>query len=384
MAGLAGRLFGRRAVLPVLWLAALCPFTANYDAAALTETLTLACMSLAFYALARWRDSGMGYNRWLWITAAGLSYGILLRPEQGLVAAAVVPAMLWMALRDRREWMRGGMPVLVGACCVLLPLVPWTIRNWQTFHVFEPLAPRSACDPGEVPAVGFDRWYRTWGMEFASTVQVYWPYDGSTIDINALPPRALTAGDGSNEMAAQTAALIADYNQETAANPGFDARFDALARTRIAAHPMRYYALLPLSRTLDMALRPRTEMIPIAIEWWHWREHRGESEFALAYAALNLACFALGVAGVWRWRRLPPDARTMIQPILWAMAATIALRWALLMTLDNSEPRYTLEFFPVLLVWAGGLFSSPSSDHPATNHPATNHPATNAVISNGA
>ena len=24
---------------------------------------------------------------------------------------------------------------------------------------------------------------------------------------------------------------------------------------------------------------------------------------------------------------------------------------ALLLTLDNSEPRYTLEFFPVLIVW---------------------------------
>ena len=36
---LAGRLFGSRAALAVLWLAALCPFTANYVAAPLTETL---------------------------------------------------------------------------------------------------------------------------------------------------------------------------------------------------------------------------------------------------------------------------------------------------------------------------------------------------------
>jgi len=32
------------------------------------------------------------------------------------------------------------------------------------------------------------------------------------------------------------------------------------------------------------------------------------------------------------------------------------LRCALLLTLDNSEPRYTLEFFPVLLVWCGAVW----------------------------
>ncbi len=48
--------------------------------------------------------------------------------------------------------------------CVLLALAPfaaWTARNWQVFHVFEPLAPRYATDPGErqqsrVAAMGED------------------------------------------------------------------------------------------------------------------------------------------------------------------------------------------------------------------------------------
>ncbi len=38
------------------------------------------------------------------------------------------------------------------------------------------------------------------------------------------------------------------------------------------------------------------------------------------------------------------------------MIAFVMLRCAMLLTLDNSEPRYTLEFFPLLLVWAGALF----------------------------
>jgi len=45
VSALAGRLFGRRAALVVLWLAALCPFTASYVAAPLTETLVLATIA---------------------------------------------------------------------------------------------------------------------------------------------------------------------------------------------------------------------------------------------------------------------------------------------------------------------------------------------------
>ena len=147
---LAGRLFGKRAGLAVLWLAALCPFAANYVASPLTEPLALMSIALAFYGFARWQDAGRGFNRWLWITSAAVGASVLLRPEQGLFAAAVLPAMLWAALaaRDRRGGsLRVALPVLAAALCAVLPLAPWTLRNWHTFHVFQPLAPRFANDP---------------------------------------------------------------------------------------------------------------------------------------------------------------------------------------------------------------------------------------------
>ncbi len=116
---LAGRLFGNRAALGVLWLAALCPFTASYAATALSETLVLATIALAFYSFARWQDAGRGYNRWLWITSAALACSILLRPEQALFAAAVLSAMLWASLASRStSVVRSGMPVLAAALCV--------------------------------------------------------------------------------------------------------------------------------------------------------------------------------------------------------------------------------------------------------------------------
>ncbi len=370
---LAARLFGWRAGLIVLWLAALCPFTANYSAAALTETLVLSCIALVFYGFARWQDAGMGFNRWLWLVVVGLSYGILLRPEQGLMAAAVVPAMVWRSAhrpthrggRDEwgtdggSSWVRASWPVAVAAICVLLPLVPWAARNWHAFHVFQPLAPRSASDPGEIEWVGFERWYRTWGIEFASTDAVYWNYDGSRVEVGALPARAFAAGCVAHGDArsgahyAETAALLRDYNQETSANPAFDARFAALAQARIKANPVCYYLALPLARVLNMMLRPRTEMIPIATQWWQSTQRAGTRAFAAAYAALNLVYFALAISGLLAWRRRGWEG---YQELGWAMAASLLLRCALLLTLDNSEPRYTLEFFPVLIVWAGGLF----------------------------
>src|ERR1700728_1930729 len=51
---LAERLAGRRAGLWAVWLAALCPFTANYAVVVLAETLSVFCVVVAFFALERW------------------------------------------------------------------------------------------------------------------------------------------------------------------------------------------------------------------------------------------------------------------------------------------------------------------------------------------
>ena len=44
--------------------------------------------------------------------------------------------------------------------------------------------------------------------------------------------------------------------------PNLDARFAHLAASRIRAHPLRYYAGLPLLRIADMWLSPRIEILP--------------------------------------------------------------------------------------------------------------------------
>lgn len=229
------------------------------------------------------------------------------------------------------------------------------MRNWRTFHVFQPLAPRYATDPGETVPLGFQRWFRTWSIDFASTEDVYWNYNGAPIEISNLPSRAFDSDD----QYTRTDALLREYNETDNATPALDDRFDSIARERIHADPLRYYIALPVARLLNMAFRPRTEMFPIELEWWKWREHPRQATFATTYAALNLAYFALAGVGVWRWRRRNWGANPLLA---WSMIGFVVLRCALLLTLDNSEPRYTLELYPVILIWSASVFHCSDGD----------------------
>jgi hypothetical protein len=373
LAALAGRLFGSRAYRIALWVGTLCPFTASYVAAPLAETLTLACIAVTFYALHRWHtqceiDSRAGnsaINRWLYLLSASLAYAILLRPEQGLLAAAVLPAMLWITLRTgstrSRITLQALSPIFLTAFLTILPLIPWTYRNWHTLHVIQPLAPRYANDPGETVPVGFQRWYRTWAIDFTSTEDVYWNYDGATVEISDIPTRAF---DTAAEYAASDA-LLSEYDETARSNPGFDARFAALATQRIHADPIRYYLALPVARLLNMALRPRTEMLPIPLEWWKLRQHPGRSALAVAFALGNLAYFIFAGLGFRRWHAMQREGKNWHgdAPLAWAMIATIALRSILLLTLDNSEPRYTLEFFPVFIIAIAAIYAKRPIPH---------------------
>jgi hypothetical protein len=166
--------------------------------------------------------------------------------------------------------------------------------------------------------------------------------------VGDLPARAFD----SEEQYARTAELLNEYNQTTRVTPGIDGRFAALAEQRIAADPLRYYVALPVARLLNMLLRPRLELLEMPLEWWRWGAHRAQTAFAMGYAALNLGYMVLAGFGIAAWRRSGWDGQAAVA---WSMMAFVGLRCALLLTLDNSEPRYTLEFFPLLWVWAAAL-----------------------------
>ncbi len=226
--------------------------------------------------------------------------------------------------------------------CALLALTPfavWTARNWRVFHVIEPLAPRLATDPGERTNPGWERWVKSWCLDFISTYEIYWNVPGDKLDVSELPSRAFDTP----AQYAETAALAEDYNsQGMALTPEIDAGFERLAEERIAAHPLRYYVWLPLGRVADMWLRPRVENLPIDLDWWVYAHHHAETEFSWAYAGLNALYLLLGIAGL------------CLRPRFWgALLAYMLLRSALLLTVEAPEARYTLECFPMLFALGG-------------------------------
>ncbi|MGO9318552.1 MAG: glycosyltransferase family 39 protein [Terracidiphilus sp.] len=349
----------RRAAHWALWLAVLCPFTANYTAIPMTETNSIFCVALGLFAGGRLirgiRSQGRIPWGYLTLTAAALSYAILFRPDGGLLSAAIVPGICWYTRRSSPA--AALQATLLCALLTALPFVPWTIRNYRVFHVFQPLAPRYANDPGDDPLPGFNRWTKTWLVEYVSSPDVFWKGDSDPIDIHLLPSRAFD----SEEEYRQTEKLLADYNEICTITLEIDARFASLTQQRISRHPFRFYVVLPLARVADMFLRPRTELMSdppaidnfkgtLPIRWWEWHEHPLGSLIAFGYGLLNAALMALAGLGFAR-RRVPFAAM---------LGAYLVFRCLLLATLENAEPRYTLECFPILII-AAALAIAPGS-----------------------
>ncbi|HLY98675.1 MAG TPA: glycosyltransferase family 39 protein [Candidatus Angelobacter sp.] len=345
IAALALELAGERAGKAAYLLAALCPFTAMYSADILAETLSIFCTVHSLYygvrglkALSAGRP---GLPSWL---AAGIwtGLGLLMRPDGGFTLIALPLALLVALLRlpQKRHVVLAG--VLLAAVS-LLPLAPWTIRNWQRFHVLQPLPSVSATNPGEFVAAGFGRWSRTWAVDYVSVEEVEWPADGEAIRFSALPQRAFD----SRVQYEETRDLIEDYNQTQLINRELDARFARLARERVKHSRFRYYVWLPFLRMADLWLRPRTELLPIESRWWEFSAHPGESAFALFWAGLNTFFLA---AALWGWHR----TRLGISGV--AFLGYVLVRSLYLSSMENPEPRYVLECFPIVLALAGCAF----------------------------
>ncbi|HET9182499.1 MAG TPA: glycosyltransferase family 39 protein [Candidatus Angelobacter sp.] len=349
IAALALELMNTRAAKIAYLLAALCPFTANYVATPLAETLSIFCTAHALYygvrGIKALKSGEAGPLLWC-LSGFWTALAILLRPDGGLLIPALgLAILLLLVFRPYRK-----QAVVAGLLFVMVslaPLVPWTIRNWRTFHVFQPLAPRFANDPGEFVPHGFNRWVKTWLADFASVDDVFWKVNGEPINFHVLPERAF---DSRREYD-RTRELINQYNRKLQIDPALDQQFGSLAQERIFHNPFRYLAWMPFLRITDMWLRPRTEMLPVDTYWWRFSEHEEESFFALLWAALNLFYLVAALRGWVEWR-----LGICAVPLI----AYMLMRSVLLGVMPNPEPRYVLECFPIVLALAAGAFVLPS------------------------
>lgn len=352
VADMARRLFSERAAMAAFLLAGLCPFLAEYAATALTE-----CLEIFFTALALdFAMSGFGRREssavasWL---GCGLSVGacILLRPDGGILLVAIggylllclgisaVARLSPTPKLDAKSLVRAGLILVVAS---LAPLIPWTLRNLHTMHRFEPLAPRYANDADEPITLGFNHWVRTWIADYVSVEEIYWNVPGDAIDVTRLPNRAFD----SPAQRRQTVQLFADYNRDKDITPEIDSRFDALAVARVHDAPFRYYLWLPALRIADMWLRPRTELLNADPRWWEFNDAPGWLVVSLGFGVLNLFYLVLAAVG---WLRAPKALGVNL------LTSFLVLRSLFLGTLENPEPRYTLECYPVVIILAAAI-----------------------------
>jgi 4-amino-4-deoxy-L-arabinose transferase-like glycosyltransferase len=347
IADLARRTVSPRAARFAFLLAALCPFTANYTVAPLAETLSIFFTALALdCAVAAFQTAEEGLTRWSAWVGCGIAVaaGVLLRPDGGLLLVAVGLFLLWRMWRRPAERARLFWAGALLLAVSLAPLVPWAMRNWRDFHRFQPLAPRYASDPDEFVPSGFDKWMRTWVVDYVSTEEVYWQVPGDDVDLHNLPSRVFDSAPEREK----TQAIFNDYAKTHVVDPGLNARFAELATERIKRAPLRYYVWLPALRIADMWLRPRTEMLPLNTRWWEYATDTESSVVATLWGVLNLLFLFAAVMGLVRG----PRPRYLALMLLF-----VFLRSAFLGTLENPEPRYTLECFPVVLLLGGAWLS---------------------------
>ncbi|HEY8203149.1 MAG TPA: hypothetical protein VIF81_00340, partial [Pyrinomonadaceae bacterium] len=137
--------------------------------------------------------------------------------------------------------------------------------------------------------------------------------------------------------------------------PEIDAGFAQIARERIARHPFRYYVWLPLKRARTMWCDTHSQYWPfegtlLPLDDLDYEHH--QQIWLPLFAGLTAVYTLLGLFGAWSlWRARKLDTRR------WLLLVTLAilLRLMLFSFLENPEPRYLVEFFPLLSV-LGGVF----------------------------
>lgn len=348
-----------RVAVPALWLAALCPFVANYCAVPLSEVLATFLTAAALLWLLKSiravdeQDASSERPRRVWTgwLVAGILTGLgtLVRPETPLLlaAAGVVLVIRW---RQRANWpklVRAGVLLAIG---MILPLLPWGARNWVTFHHVQVLATRYAQMPGEFVPTGFFSWTKTWLWRYRDVYAVFWKYDEEPLAIEDFPPDAFDTPDER----ARVTALLTEYNEIVTATPEFDRVFAQLAAERTARHRLRTYLGVPLRRTFAIWFTPRIELLPFSGNLWplykQWVEDRLDFCVTLLFGFLNLVYLGLASFGLWSAVRQRVSLDSSSLAGLAILLAYLFLRTAFLTQVESPEPRYVVECFPILCV----------------------------------
>ena len=346
--GASERLRGRITVT-ALWLTALCPFTANYSTALLTEVLATFLTTLAIliflHPISFELDGGRGARKILRSVALWLLGGIvaglgtLVRPETPLLLVAVLVAY-WLRRWRPVNWGKLALASLWMTVGALVVLTPWAARNARQLGRVQYLAPRYAETYGDVMPTGFYAWTKTWMFRFRDAYLFTWKLPSSAIAVSDVPAYAFDSADERNRVTL----LLERYNRQRSMTVQMDAEFAQLAGERTRRHPFRSYVWIPIERVSAMWFTPKTALLPYSGKLWPLREAWNEGprgfEITLGFGILNILYAGLGLLGAAYWRQSPGIVLIVL---------FIVIRTVFLTQLQTCEPRYVVLCLPAML-----------------------------------
>jgi 4-amino-4-deoxy-L-arabinose transferase-like glycosyltransferase len=348
----------KRVAIAGVWLAATCPFVANYAADGMTEVLatffSAAALLLFVCAQQSESDSDAAPRKWsasrLWFLAGVIvGLGSLVRPETPviLVAPAIVLLAQWFKPKDWMRLARAGILIVLG---VLVPLVPWAARNWITLHEVQFLTGRYFNIGNSYIPVGFYAWTKTWTYSYNDVDGIFNKMDNDPLEITDFPPYAF---DSPQERARVATLLEDQHNDSLSFSPGADAQFAELARERTARRPTRTYLVVPLRRVLTLWFTPRTELLPYVGNWWppveQWESDHVDFMVGVIFFVLNYFYAALAVAGAWMMRK----RRGVALLVVFILARTVFIAYEHF----TVEPRFVLQCIPAVLALGALAFA---------------------------
>ncbi len=401
-------------------LAMLCPFIVIYVGTILTETLTTFLMAAMALTATLGFQALTSRKAFIWWGFTGLLSGmaVLLRPDSGLFAAGIgstlVISGLFFASEDSPTLARRLMQVswrgAVFAAFFIVALTPWTIRNYRTFGVFQPLSPKYAAGPNEFVPLGYYRWLRTWIDDSRFIEPMQWNLGEKPIILNDIPAREFDSA-GERDL---VAALLDKYNHppgseaqhipgDTAAEdnssdeadsvddssdnsaddsgdeasdsedmsdqssgddenqkyvvemtPEIDAQFGQIAEARIARSPFRYYIFLPAKRAAAQWFDSHSLYYPFGGQMSPIRDldfDEDQQYWLPAFTLLTWIYTILAFGGfVVLWRKRAN--RTVLRWLL-LIVMMVLPRIVFLSTMENPEQRYDIEFFAFTAILGG-------------------------------
>lgn len=405
---------------PAAWtafiLAALCPFTLIYTATILTETFTtflMAAMTLSATYAFKSKSAGK-LVLWWFLTGLLAGSAVLLRPDSGLFAFGIGLTLVISGVLRRDETggklfsrvLRTYWQGMVFSVAFMLPLVPWTIRNEEVFHLFQPLAPTHAEMPGEFVPQGYFKWVRTWIDDQKYIEPMLWNLEEKPIRVEKIPayafdsddekervtalldqynhsspnnqddsPDSTVSGKSANDDAEDDAKDAADDDKDNDDNdkdaadddkddvtaddqdlqmtPEIDAGFAQIAQERIDHAPFRYYLWLPAKRAVGMWFDTHSMYYPFEGELFPLKnldnEENQEIWLPLFSALVWIYTLLAAVGAFFMWRAVDVESRR------WLLLATLMTlpRILFFATLENPEPRYVVELFAFTAILGG-------------------------------